>query len=235
MTEAVILRLSLRDVGFTWITPCRSFSGRLQTCWPPRYSSAFRRTLNLPWKEGTCDKGEPVLLDWARPPLGEEGRRDAAEGSAPHTCLPSGAIQGLTTSPRLMWKEPDSVFSNIEEVNSVFMALGTKSARMSILERMRWVAEDNHNIDFQQYTCDHPVACPRGATSCLLPALLGRRCPPSAFPGSESKPPESTVTSKAVRSNSTMLAESSWSTPISEMGKYLCSFCRETEAPETRP
>lgn len=44
-----------------------------------------------------------------------------------------------TTSPRVMWKDPDSVFSYIEEMNSVFRALGTKSARMSILERMRWV------------------------------------------------------------------------------------------------
>lgn len=139
MTEAVTLRLSLRDVGFTWITPCRSFSGRLQTCCPPMYSSAFTRTLNLPWKEGTCRRGEPALLDHssATLTLGEEGRRDAAEGSAPRTHVLSRAIQGLTTSPRVMWKEPDSVFSYIEEVNSVFMALGMKSARMSILERMR--------------------------------------------------------------------------------------------------
>lgn len=27
-----------------------------------------------------------------------------------------------------------------------------------------------------------------------------------------------------------MLDESSWSTPIAEMGKYLCSFCREKGA-----
>lgn len=139
MTEAVTLRLSLRDVGFMWITPCRSFSGKLQTCCPPMYSSAFTRTLNLPWKEGTCHRGEPALLDHssATPTLGEEGRRDTAEGSAPHTHILSRAIQGLTTSPRVMWKEPDSVFSYIEEVKSVFMALGMKSARISILERMR--------------------------------------------------------------------------------------------------
>lgn len=169
-----------------------------------------------------CHRGEPALLDHssARLTSDEDGRRDTVEGSVPSTHLPSGAIQGLTTSPRVMWKEPDSVFSYIKEVNSVFMALGTKSTRMSILERMRWVAEGNHDIDFQQYTCNH-----------LLPPFLGRRCPPSAFPGGKNKAPESTVTSKAVRSSSTMLEESSWSTPISEMGKYLCSFCRETGVP----
>lgn len=163
MTEAVTLRLSLREVGFTWITPCRSFSGRLQTCCPPMYSSAFTRTLNLPWKEGTCRKDEPAPLNHssARPMLGEEGRRDAAEGSAPHTHLPSGAIQGLTTSPRVMWKEPDSVFSYIKEVNSVFMALGTKSARMSILERMRWVAEDNHSTDLSAVHLRPPRGLPQ--------------------------------------------------------------------------
>lgn len=147
--------------------------------------------------------------------------------SSPHRCLPSAAIRGLTTFPRVMLKEPDSVFSNSGEVNSVFRALGVKSARMSILERMRWVPEDKHNVDFQQY----PVTCSRGATSCPLPALLPRRCPPSALPVSQSEAPESTVTSKATRSNSTMLEESSWSSPISEMGKYLCSFCRETAVP----
>lgn len=68
-----------------------------------------------------------------------------------------------------MWKEPDSVFSYIEEVNSVFMALGTKSARMSILERMRWVAEDNRSIWFRWDTCHQPTACPREATSRLPP------------------------------------------------------------------
>lgn len=97
------------------------------------------------------------------------------EGSAAHTCLPSGAIQGLTTSPRVMLKEPDSVFSYIKEVNSVFMALGTKSARMSILERMCWVAEDKHNIGFQQYTCDHPMGLPQ--RGCIVP--------PACSPGQE--------------------------------------------------
>ena len=172
MTEAVTWRLSLRDVGFTWITPCRSFSGRLQTCCPPMYSSAFTRTLNLPWKEGTCLRGESALLDHSstRSTSGEEGRRDAADSLAPHTSLSSGTIQGLTTSPRVMWKEPDSVFSYIKEVNSVFMALGTKSARMSILERMRWVADDNHNVDFQQYACNPPWPGLEGphSASCLL-------------------------------------------------------------------
>lgn len=63
MTEAVTLRLSLKDVGFTWTTPWRSLSGRLQTCCPPTYSRAFTRTLNLPWKERTGHRGEPALLD----------------------------------------------------------------------------------------------------------------------------------------------------------------------------
>lgn len=122
-----------------------------------------------------------------------------------------------------MWKEPDSVLSNTEELNSVFRALGVKSALMSILERMRWGAEDEHNVDFQQ----NPA--PEGSHPACSPA---QEMPtPSALPGSQSEAPESTVTSKAVRINSTMLEESSWSTPISEMGKYLCSFCRETGAP----
>lgn len=143
-------------------------------------------------------------------------------------CLPSAAIRGLTTFPRVMWKEPDSVFSNIEEVNSVFRPLGVASARMSILERMRWVAEDKHNADCQQCPVTPLWPAPEGPhpASCLL-----RRCPPFALPGSQSEAPQSTITSKAVWSSSTMLEESSWSTPISEMGKYLCSFCRETGAP----
>lgn len=87
---------------------------------------------------------------------------------------------------------------------------------MSILERMRWGgAGGDYGPDFLQPHCGHPMACPRGATSC---------------PGSESEAPEGTVTSKAMRSSSTMLDESSCSTPIAEMGKYLCSFCREKGA-----
>lgn len=220
MTAADTVRLSLRDVGFTWMTPCRSFSGRLQTCCPPMYSRALTCMWNLLCREGHAAGMSQLCCTSSQ--LG-------TESSSPHTCLPSTAIRGLTTFPRVMWKEPDSVFSNTEEVNSVFRALGVKSARMSILERMRWVAQDKH-VDFQQ----DPVTTPgllQGATPCLVPALLPRRCPPFALSGSQSEAPESTITSKAVRSNSTMLEESSWSTPISEMGKYLCSFCRETRAP----
>lgn len=66
MTEAVTWRLSLRYVGFTWIIPCRSFSGRLQTCCPPMYSSAFTRMLNLPWKEGTYRKVSQLCWTTAR-------------------------------------------------------------------------------------------------------------------------------------------------------------------------
>lgn len=150
------------------------------------------------------------------------------EGSASHTGFPPGAIQQLTTSPRVMWKEPDSVLSYMEEVNSVFKALGTKSARMSILERMRWVAEDNH-CPFSAAHLGQSHGLPRGASSYLLPAPPSRRCPPSACPGATAEP-QRAVTSKAVRSSSTMLEESSWSTPISEMGKYLCSFCKKTGA-----
>lgn len=46
-TAADTVRLSLRDVGFTWMTPCRSLSGRLQTCCPPTYSRAFTCMWNL--------------------------------------------------------------------------------------------------------------------------------------------------------------------------------------------
>lgn len=99
--------------------------------------------------EGTRCRDEPALLD--------------AESSSPHTCLPSAAIRALTTFPRVMWKEPDSVFSNTEEVNSVFRALGVKSARMSILERMRWGAQDKH-VGFQQDPVTTPGLLQRGHT-----------------------------------------------------------------------
>lgn len=101
-----------------------------------------------------------------------------SESSSPQTCLPSAAIQKLTTFPRVMWKEPDSVFSNTEEVKSVFRALGMKSARMSILERMRWVAEDKHRVGFQQYPLTTPCPAPEGPhpASCLL------SCPGGAHP-----------------------------------------------------
>lgn len=171
--------------------------------------------VELALKEGTRCRDEPALLD-----LIPAGHGELIPSFPP--AFPPPAIRGLTTFPRVMWKEPDSVFSNMEEVNSVFRALGVKSARMSILERMRWVAEEQH-VDFQQY----PVTTPEGPR----PALCLFSCPPSALSGSQSEAPESAVTSKAVRSSSTMLEESSWSTPISEMGKYLCSFCRETGAP----
>lgn len=48
MTAVDTVRLSLRDVGFTWMTPFRSFSGRLQTCCPPTYSRALTCMWNLP-------------------------------------------------------------------------------------------------------------------------------------------------------------------------------------------
>lgn len=78
-----------------------------------------------------------------------------------------------------MWKEPDSVFSNSEEVKSVFRALGVKSARMSILERMRWVAEDKHNVDFQQYPLTTPWPAPEGPhpAFCLLSCPGGAHHP----------------------------------------------------------
>lgn len=85
-------------------------------------------------------------------------------------------------------------------------------------------------MDFQQYPVTTPGLLQRGHTlPCACSAA--QEVPPSALSGSQSEAPESAVTSKAVRSSSTMLEESSWSTPISEMGKYLCSFCRETGAP----
>lgn len=114
------------------------------------------------------------------------------ESSSPHTCLPSAAIRGLTTFPRVMWKEPDSVFSNIEEVNSVFRPLGVASARMSILERMRWVAADKHNVDCQQYPVTppwpapegpHPASCPLACSGGAHPLpSLGARVKPQRAP-----------------------------------------------------
>lgn len=115
----------------------------------------------LALKERTHCRDEPSQLDM--------------QSSSPHA-FPSAAIQGLTTSPRVMWKEPDSVFSNSEEVKSVFRALGMKSARMSILERMRWVTEDKHNADFQQYPLTTPA--PEGPR----PAFCLLSCPGGAHP-----------------------------------------------------